>query len=241
MHDSSVPVAFGVIGGMGPASTLRFLELVIAKYRVRDFATQNSDFPQITLYTVPNSDHMSETPDRGIIRDLETAFRIFEVANASFAVAPCNTVHQFLPIYEKKTDVQFLDIVNAVLKTERNLLRNKRVLFMSTRQTKVSYIYDPLFRGANCEPVFWSLKDQNYVDAIIMRLNSGGRSEGIVSRLSMITENYDTETVLLACTELSLLDWSELSRPTIGSLEALAEATYMVSSGKRPLSFYIPA
>ncbi len=240
MRQSRPYNSFGVIGGMGPASTVRFLELVIAKYRTRSGAIRNSDFPQITLYTIPDSEHMADVPDLRIVEYLDRAFTIFEVARAAFAVAPCNTVHQFLPIRGRESRVQVLSIINAVLQYPTELLKQKRVLFLSTRQTRSAGIYKVVFAKATSTPVFLSDSDQNKLDDIIQNANSGGMLTSLSTSLSELVERYDRDAVLLACTELSLLLPLAGSHAIVDSLEALAEATYLVSSGQRNLSLYDP-
>jgi aspartate/glutamate racemase len=62
--------SFGVIGGIGPASTIRFLNLIIDKYRIGQGAILNSAFPQITIYIIPNAEHMSDELNRQSLQEL---------------------------------------------------------------------------------------------------------------------------------------------------------------------------
>ena len=192
---------FGVIGGMGPASTVRFLDLVLGKYRTGLGAIRNSDFPQITLHTIPDSEHMAGVPNRGIVEHLIRAFTIFECAEVVFAVAPCNTVHQFLPIPGRQSNVRVLSIASAV--SNARLMEGKRVLFLSTRQTQRSGIYDRVLKESHCELVFINESDQETLDNIITQTNAGGALGFLQAGLSEVIARYATGVVLLACTELS--------------------------------------
>lgn len=233
------PRSFGVVGGMGPASTVRFLDLIISKFRVGRSAILNSDFPQITMYTIPNSDHMSGPPNRQILQDLRRAFEIFKLADTTFAVVPCNTVHQFIPIPGQEIDVQVLTIASAVSDSLKECFQRRRTLFLATRQTQTSGMYDCVFGQNQCESLSLKGPDQDTLDDIILKANAGGELNSLCDRLLDVVKMYPaTETVLLACTELSLLFPLITSLTVVDSLESLAEATYLVSSGQRSLSSY---
>ena len=117
--------SFGVVGGMGPASTVRFLDLILSKYRLGRDAILNSDFPQITVYTIPDTDHISELPNPQIVTNLRRAFEVFQCAQVSFAVMPCNTAHQFIPILGLESEVQILSITSAVSTSLRHVGEKK--------------------------------------------------------------------------------------------------------------------
>lgn len=235
---SRQPRSFGVVGGMGPASTVRFLDLVISKYRVGQSATLNSDFPQITMYSIPDSDHVSGSPNRPIVRSLKRAFEVFKSAEVTFAVMPCNTVHQFIPIFGEDSEVQVLSIPSAVSNSLKELSAEK-TLFLATRQTQQSGIYDWVFSRNQCEPVSLEDPDQDALDDIIRLANPGGAVDSLCDRLLAIIKRYpSSKTVLFACTELSLLLPLMKNVTVVDSLESLADATYLVSSGQRELTSY---
>ena len=181
---------------------------------------------------------MGDAPNLRILEYLERAFTVFEIARAAFVVAPCNTVHQFFPIRGRESRLRVLNIVNAVWQSYAELLKTKRVLFLSTRQTRNAGIYNVVFAESCSTPIFINETDQYKLDKIIQDANSGGMLEALSTSLSKLVERYDSEAVLLACTELSLLLPLAAGHIIVDSLEALAEATYLVSSGQRNLSFY---
>jgi aspartate/glutamate racemase len=226
-------------GGMGPASTLRFLDLVMSKYRSELGAIENSDFPQITLQTVPRSNHMAALPDRGILSSLSRSVALLEYARVSFFVSPCNTVHQFL-IHFDCGGLPLLNIVDAVRVHGMHLLSEKRVLFLSTRQTLSSNIYDLLLEQTHAEVVLLSEGDQVKLDAVIASANAGGALDSLQPEFMRVLDGYEFDTVLLACTELSLFLPME-QYVCVDSLEALAQAAFLVSSGQGTLADYSPS
>jgi aspartate racemase len=224
---------------MGPASTVRFLDLIISKFRVGQAAALNSDFPQITMYTIPQSDHMSGSPNQQILGSLRRAFEVFSSADVSFVVVPCNTAHQFIPLHDQESEIQVLSISSSVSESIMKLDGGRRILYLATRQTQSSGIYDRVFDENHCKPILLGDADQDMLDDIIRQANAGGRLEHLGDDLLGIIERYPSnQTVLFACTELSLLVPFMKDFSVVDSLESLAEATYLVSSGQRDLSAY---
>jgi len=226
---------FGVLGGMGPAATLRFLELVFGAYRDILGAQSNHDFPRVTVQTIPNSDHLSRTPDHSICEALEHALSLFDTAGVAFAVAPCNTLHQFFPV--SSSTVKILHIVRA-LALETPEFLSEPTLFLSTRQTRAAGVYPLGNESLRGRVVFPSESDQRLIDRIIREVNAGKVTDTLLRLLESVVLRYQVEAVLLACTELSLLRPLDVSYRVLDSLEALASATFRVSSGDRPLSDY---
>jgi aspartate racemase len=230
--------SFGVIGGMGPASTLRFLQSIINRYRVHLGAIRNCDFPQITLYTIPSAEHMDSVPSPEVVPHLRRALKLLSFAGTHFVVAPCNTVHQFLPLLEKKPSMGFLSIVSVVSKVKVPALTGRHVLLLSTRQTRFTGLYAEVFHRKRWKPVFLTESDQDMLDTVILRANAGGVAANLRTTLTNIVKSYPTEGVLLGCTELSLLLPINVDRCVVDSLEELADATYLVSSAQRDIAYY---
>jgi len=221
---------------MGPASTIRFLDLVMGKYRDELGARNNRDFPQVTILTIPNSDHLGPIPDKTIRRELAQAVRVLESMGVAFIVAPCNTVHRFFPV--RGQSVEVLDIARALVRECTKELSSGRILFLSTRQTRESSTYRFMFREARRRLVFLADDDQLLLDDIIALANPGGDLAEERKALEGIVRRYRAEAIVLACTELSLLRPLKVSCRVADSLEALALATFRVSSQRYLLAYY---
>lgn len=228
--------SFGVIGGMGPASTLRFLTRVVDYFRDEEGAIDNIDFPQLTLFTVPQSDHMSLVGSGQTAVSLARAIDVFRLAGSKFFVSPCNTVHQFLEAPSEGP--RLLSIVNAVGRKYGSRLQDKIVLILATRQTQKARIYLPVIERYGIEPVFLTESDQSTLDEVVLSVNAGGGIGRARSTLEALLRKYSADSVLAACTELSLLLPKGTASGVCDSLEALAEATYFVSSGKESVTYY---
>jgi aspartate racemase len=188
----------------------------------------------MVMYTVPDTDHMTPNADIAITKHLESAFSLFNQADVEFVVAPCNTVHRFFSQMKGERRFSILSIVDSVWKTRGAKLEGRKILVLSTAQTKTSGIYDELFSKANVEVKFVRNVDQTILDDIILEVNAGSNLEDAATKIRSLIARYDYDVLFLACTELSLLVSSDLGMDRgriIDSLEALVEATFLVATG----------
>ena len=220
---------------MGPGSTIRFLDLFVKTFHRSLGSILNSEFPRIVVCTIPESDHMGGHAKQETIDNLFFAWELLARAKVDFVVAPCNTAHQFLR--SRSGPVRVLDIAGAVGELASCELAERRVLFLSTRQTKIAGLYDPLLARSGATPVIVSEADQVMLDQIILHVNAGESSEFASDSLSRMISSYEADVVLLACTELSLVQLNG-AMPIVGSLELLVEAAFRVASQADDLSRY---
>jgi aspartate/glutamate racemase len=227
---------------MGPASTIRFLELVMGYYRSLLGATTNSEFPQIILYTIPESDHMATSLSATMLSRIEAAFDLFEYGGATFVVSPCNTIHQYFGLLPTARRARIVDIVDAVaIFAPARLVPGSRLLFLSTSQTRESNVYSRLFTSRTWIQEHPTSAQQTKLNRIILSANAGLIRAADGRELRELINSHDCDAVLLACTELSLFADYVPAYGTVDSLQALASAAFLVSSGlKKGGDFVVP-
>lgn len=222
-------LSLGVVGGMGPAATNLFLKKITKLYQAKNKARENRDFPRIIMVTIPNADHMKKKSDINLVQILNQAIEICKFAKVDFIVSPCNTIHNYFS--RLNPDIPILSIISALDVLYGHKLQNKKVLFLSTRLTKKSNIYMEFTKKNNIKFLYLDTIDQNKLDEIILEINGGVKNKIIKQKyLKMIAAKYKVNSILLACTELSQLYFNSVNLQIIDSLEALSEATYLVSS-----------
>ncbi len=105
----------GILGGLGPHAHVEF-EILLLSATERALGRQlvDQDYPPWVLSSMPT------TPDRtGALLDhtaspIEALVRSAErLADADFAVIPCNTAHAFLDDVRRRVDLPFLDMIEA--------------------------------------------------------------------------------------------------------------------------------
>ena len=88
----------GVLGGMGPAASAHFYQLLL-KYSQKIYgAVQDDEYPQIII----NSLALTGSTEKGmeenelIVRQLSEGIKALEKSNSDFIVIPCNSVHNVI-------------------------------------------------------------------------------------------------------------------------------------------------
>jgi aspartate racemase len=234
---TSAPLSFGILGGMGLASTVEFLGQIVTRFQSVG-AVFNSHFPRIVMCSVPLSDHMSGVAEEETGRNLLEAWRTLASADVAFVVVPCNSAHRFLRCENAPTPI--LDIASAVERLGGEKLRKKRVLFLGTRQTQNAGVYSDVLASTESTLAPISEREQAIVDGLIWDAN-GGRNlaaasfaiEELLSR-----RRDDVDVAMVACTELSLIPSTWGGMPSVDTLQLLAEATFRVASRIDRLSDY---
>jgi aspartate racemase len=105
----------GILGGLGPHAHIEFEILLLSateKTLGRQLADQ--DYPPWVLSSMPTTPDrttalldQTQSPVDALVRSAE------RVSAADFAVIPCNTAHAFLAEVRERTDLPFLDMIQA--------------------------------------------------------------------------------------------------------------------------------
>jgi aspartate racemase len=199
----------GIIGGLGPESTLDYYRLLIDMYRER--ATDGS-YPSILINSV----------NLQTMVDLITANRLSDVAaflggeikrlaagGADFALISANTPHIVFDEVAAGSPIPLLSIVTTACDaaSERGL---KRPALLGTRFTMQGRFYPDPFRAAGMDLVTPSADEQAVIhDRYMNELLVGTFEEGTRRKFMSIIERLKTEAgadgLILAGTELPLL------------------------------------
>lgn len=101
----------GILGGMGPESTLLYYKEIAAGFRERE---EQGDFPELTIETVNMYKMLGycKANEYGALTDyLLQGIRNLEKAGADFAVLASNTPHVVFDALEDKANIPLLSIV----------------------------------------------------------------------------------------------------------------------------------
>ena len=230
----------GILGGLGPMSTVYFCELL----NRHTAATCDADHIDMLISS------KATTPDRtAYILDknspdplpvmLAEAHRL-ENAGVDLIVVPCNTAHYF---YDGLTKGCKTPILNIIDETTAHLARTgvKTFGLLATVGTVQSGAYERFCapRGLACitpteeeqaiisDIIFGQIKQNKPVDMAAF--------DGVVSSL----RSRGCEKIVLGCTELSLLKKEGLGDELfVDSLDVLAYRT-ILACGKTPVGFPI--
>lgn len=221
----------GILGGMGPEATAS-LYLNIIKHCQKKFgAKYNSDFPHIIINSVPIPDgKMWNGFNKNlVIETLEENCKLLEKAKVDFIVIPCNSVHHFIGVMRNTVEIPVLSIVEE---TTRNIQKKNinNVSIFATHFTISTRIYEQYLSRNSINLIKPTIEQQEQVDRIIIKIESGRRSKSDKDALMNIIEGLQekgAEGMILGCTEIPLLiKEKDISIPLFDTIDILAESAF---------------
>jgi aspartate racemase len=217
----------GVIGGFGPQTTARFYERVF-------FACQHSApdvKPHILISSVPlpfqiehNAILNNEEVDDYLPYLIKETRRL-EAAGADFIVMPCNSLHIHIDALCSCVGIPFLSIIQESADfLPRHSIR--RVAVLSTAMTAHHHLYEDGLSvcGIHCSVPHQD--QQHLLDEIVLHLVNGRNEYRDRETLREVMRSFtDVDCILLACTDLQLLDLDHPTLPVFDTMQILAAAT----------------
>ncbi len=215
----------GVIGGLGPGSTVDFFAKVVERTGAR------TDQEHLHLI-VDNNPHF---PDRnraiaGTGRspgpELAASAARLEAAGADFVVMVCNTAHHWQAEIEAALSIPFLSIVDLTVAATPG----ERVAVMAGSGCTAAGLYPRAFA-----PREVLVGDTEAFMRWLYRIKTGDLGPEVRAGMLAIAEDLVTrgaESIVAGCTEIPLvLDAADLSVPLISSTDVLVEATIAYAKG----------
>lgn len=199
----------GIIGGIGPASTLDYYNGIINGYRSK---TGDHNYPDIVINSVNMTEMLFYVQNKdwdALVAMLVNAINDLAKAGATFAAIASNTPHIVFDRVQKQSSLQLISIVDETCKYAHSK-GCKKVVVTGTRFTMSSGLYSEAFKKYNIVAIVPSEDEQATIHNIIFpKLEDGivmpedkQKMLGIVSGL--ITEHH-ADALVLGCTELPLM------------------------------------
>lgn len=199
----------GVIGGIGPESTIEYYRFLISEYRSR---VADGSYPSVLIDSIDLA-KMLRLIEAGEL-DAVTDYLAGEVlrlarAGADFAVLASNTPHIVFDDLRRRSPIPMISIVEATC--EEALARKlKRVGLFGTRFTMQGQFYPVAFSRRGIVVVVPEPEDQTYIhEKYLGELVNGvivpETREGLVSIAGRLRERQQVEAIILGGTELPLI------------------------------------
>src|SRR5437016_12391880 len=152
----------GMIGGLGPESTLEYYRSIIALYRERQ---RDGSYPEFIINSVDlkkGLDFMDANDLTGMADYLLQGFGKLARAGADFGLISANTPHIVFDEVASKSPIPLISIVEATCATAkaRNLTR---LALFGTRYTMQSNFYSKVFSREGIELLVPEPNDQDYI------------------------------------------------------------------------------
>ena len=229
----------GILGGLGPMSTVCFYEMLTARTRAasdRDHIdmviSSRATTPDRTAYILGHS-------DRNPLPVMLDDARRLVAYGATLLAVPCNTAHFFYDALNAAVSVPILNIIEETVQTLARM-KIKQVGLLATEGTVSSGAYHKVCAAYGVSIVAPSQEDQQKLNALIYRTIKSGirpRPEEL-ERIAAPLRRAGCDRLILGCTELSLIkrNCGLDVRLYLDSTEVLALRT-ILRCGKEPIGF----
>jgi aspartate racemase len=199
----------GIIGGLGPESTLDYYQRIIALYRER---TGDAHYPEFIIVSIDlrkGLDFMDAGDLSGMGDFLLDAIGKLARAGAEFGIISANTPHIVFDDIAPKSPIPLISIVEATCAAAKaqNL---KRLALLGTRYTMQATFYPKVFAHEGIELLVPDTHDQDYIHEKYFSELVPGKflaetRAGLLAIVDRMKAKNDIDGVILAGTELPLL------------------------------------
>jgi aspartate racemase len=212
----------GIIGGLGPESTVDYYKGII-----RTFQDRYGDltYPEIVVYSTDVNKLLGlvEAEEwKKLVDWLVARVQSVHSAGADFAVIGANTAHIVFNEVESRSPIPMLSIVNETCRRAESLGLEKPGL-MGTGFTMKSDFFQKPFYKKGITVVVPDEEDQKYIhDKLMSEIELGiinnSTKEGLLAIVNKMIEQHSIDSVILGCTELPLiLDRDEFGIPFLNT------------------------
>jgi aspartate racemase len=198
----------GVLGGMGPAATVDFLDKLVRATK----AERDQDHVPVVVWNDPRVPDRTDAvcsggpdPTAALVAGANALLSL----GASALVAICNTAHLFLPRVAALTGARFLSMIDATVDEVTALLPpGLPVGLVAGTAAATSDLYARPLARAQRPLVLPEPAEQDEVMAVIRAVKAGDLSAATVGRLHAVVAKLRTAgagAVIAGCTELPIV------------------------------------
>ena len=199
----------GIIGGLGPESTVEYYQNIIALYRERQ---RDGSYPEFIINSVDlkkGLDFMTVNNLGGMADYLLEEIDKLAQAGANFGLISANTPHIVFDEVASKSPIPLISIVEATC-TAAKALKLRRLALFGTRFTMQGTFYPKVFSHEGIELVMPDTKEQDYLhDKYLNELVPGKflseTRAGLLAIVDRMKAKSNIDGVILAGTELPLI------------------------------------
>ena len=199
----------GIIGGLGPQSTIDYYGRIIALYRAR---TGDGRYPQFIINSInmkKGLDFMDANNLAGMAEYLLEEIGKLAQAGTTFGLISANTPHIVFDEVASKSPIPLISIVEATCAAAK-ARKLKRLALLGTRYTMQATFYPKVFSREDIELLVPNANDQDYIHDKYMNELVPGRflpetRAGLLAIIDRMKARSGIDGVILAGTELPLI------------------------------------
>src|SRR3989440_10672062 len=199
----------GIIGGLGPESTIDYYQRIIALYRER---TGDGSYPEFIINSIDLTkglDFMAAGDLAGMAGYLLEEIRKLALAGANFGLIAANTPHIVFDDVASKSPIPLISIVEATCAAAK-ARKLKRLALFGTRYTMQATFYPKVFSREGIELIVPERDDQDYLHKKYFSELVPGKflpetRAGLLAIVDRMKVKSGIDGVILAGTELPLI------------------------------------
>ena len=199
----------GIIGGLGPESTVDYYKEIIAAFNERD---DEMAYPEVIIYSVNIDEFMKfvETKNwSGLSEWLLEKISSIHRAGAQFAVIASNTPHIVFDEIKSKSPIPLLSIVEETCNKAQEM-DLKNVGLMGTKLTMEADFYKKPFVSKGMSVVVPSEEEQQLIhhklfSEIELGIFKDPTREELLAIAKRMVDEEGVDALILGCTELPLI------------------------------------
>lgn len=199
----------GLIGGMGPESTVEYYQGIIDKFKAE---SDDLNYPDIIIYSVNLSRFIglvNSGDERGAVDYLSEKLKKVEKAGPDFIALTANTPHLFFDELQSRVDVPMLSIVDATA-SEARRLKLKNCGLLGTGITMNNSFFSDVFKKSGMEITVPGETQRKYLNTklfseIELGIFKNETRDGILQIIDEMKQTNGIDGVIMGCTELPLI------------------------------------
>ena len=199
----------GIIGGVGPESTIEYYRFIIDAYREKK---ADDSYPSIIINSVDVNKYVSLATANQFDKfaaDLSIEIERLARAGADFGVIAANTPHIVFDQLQHRATIPLLSIVEATREKAQSL-GLKRIGLFGTRFTMTGGFYQKVFADAGLEIITPSEAEQNYIHEkyigeLLKNIFAEETRAGLLAIVADMRERAQIDALILGGTELPLI------------------------------------
>ena len=199
----------GIIGGLGPESTVDYYQRITALYRER---TGHKHYPEFVIVSVDlrkGLDFMEAGDLSGMADYLLAGIAKLARTGADFGIISANTPHIVFDEVAPKSPIPLISIVEATCAAAK-MQQMKRLALFGTRYTMQAPFYPRVFVREGIDLLVPDLHDQAYIhdkymNELVPGKFLGETRAGLLDVVDRMKKVSNIDGVILAGTELPLI------------------------------------
>ncbi len=199
----------GIVGGIGPESTIEYYRLIIAAWREQ---TQDRSYPSIIINSIDptklldliKADRLTELTEYLLIELQRLAW-----AGADFGVLACNVAHVVFDALRDRSPIPLISIVEATCQ-DASLRGLKRIGLFGTKYVMQGRFYSEIFNQAGISLIAPALDEQEfihekYLNELAVGVFLAETRNGLLAIAERLRVEEGIEGLILGGTEIPLI------------------------------------